>query len=304
MASEGDIREFLASRRARLTPARAGVKEWGRARRVKGLKREEVAMLAGVSTEYYAKLERGSLAGVSDSVLNALASALQLDDAERIHLFDLARATASDHDPPLARRSRSTRRTEVRPSISRLLESMTATPAYVRNARFDIVAANAPCFALYDGILSPSTLPFNLARFVFLDPRAVEFFADWRTIADDITAALRIVTGKHPGDGLLNELIGELATNSTEFAARWARHDVRLHRTAQKSLHSQLAGEIELTGDALELPGEDLTLIAYTAEADSRAQQQLDFLASWSASPPTTSNGGETTANRSEDVQP
>jgi transcriptional regulator with XRE-family HTH domain len=304
MASEGDIRDFLTSRRARITPAQAGIAEWGRARRVKGLKREEVAMLAGVSTEYYAKVERGNLAGVSDSVLNALATALQLDDAERIHLFDLARATASDHDRPATRRARSPRRTEVRPSISRLLESMTATPAYVRNARFDIVAANAACFALYDGILAPSTLPFNLARFVFLDPRAVEFFADWRTIADDVTAALRIVAGQRPRDAALNELIGELATNSTDFAARWARHDVRLHRTARKTLHSHLVGEIELTGDALELPREDLTLIAYSAEAGSHAQQQLDFLASWSGAPPNSRAGGETTSNRADRAEP
>ena len=180
---------------------------------------------------------------------------------------------------------------------------MTATPAYVRNARFDIVAANAPCFALYDGILAPGALPFNLARFVFLDPRAIDFFADWRTIADDITAALRVVVGKQPLDGTLTELVGELATNSTEFASRWARHDVRLHRTAQKCLHSQLVGEIELTGDALELPGEELTLIVYTAERGSHAQQQLDFLASWSAVPPDTAARGETTA-KTQDAQP
>ena len=164
---------------------------------------------------------------------------------------------------------------------------MSATPAYVRNARFDIVAANRPCFALYAGILAPSALPFSLARFVFLDPRSTAFFADWETIGDDITAALRIEAGKGPRDAGLNELVGELATDSREFATRWSRDDVRLHRTARKRLNSQLVGEIELTGDALELPGEDLTLIVYTAEAGSRAQQQLDLLASWSADPPT-----------------
>jgi transcriptional regulator with XRE-family HTH domain len=286
IASTEDIREFLMTRRARLTPAQAGITEWGRARRVKGLKREEVAMLAGVSTEYYAKLERGNLAGVSDSVLGTLARALQLNDAERVHLFDLARAATPDHAPSTARRGRSARRDEVRPSIIRLLDSMTSTPAYVRNARYDIVAANGSCFALYAGILAADTLPLNLARLVYLDPRAAEFFTDWEEIASDVTAALRIETGKRPHDRALNELVGELSTNSREFAAHWARHDVRLHRTARKRLHSKLVGEVELTGDALELPGEDLTLIAYTAEAGSRAQQQLDFLANWSSTPP------------------
>ena len=195
-------------------------------------------MLAGVSTEYYAKLEHGNLGGPSDSVLNALAHALQLDDAERIHLFDLARETAPDHDRPATRRARSALRAEVRSSISRLIESMTATPAYVRNAQFDIVAANAPCFALYDPRTECAAV--NLARSVFLDPRAVDFFPDWRTIADDIIAAQRIVAGKHPRDAALNELIEELATNSAVFAARWASHDVRLHRTARICLHSQL----------------------------------------------------------------
>jgi transcriptional regulator with XRE-family HTH domain len=249
VADAADIREFLMSRRARLTPAQAGVTEYGRGRRVAGLKREEVAILAGISNEYYARLERGSLRGVSESVLNALARALQLDEAERIHLFDLARAATppSGGAPgrPATRRSRA----EVRSSIRRLLDSMTATPAYVRNARMDIIAANRLCFALYAGVLAPEALPLNIARFVFLDPRAPEFFVQWDSIADDFTSALRIQAGKSPQDAALNHLVGE----------------------------------IELTGDALELTGDGLTLIAYTAEPASRAQQQLDLLGSWHA---------------------
>jgi transcriptional regulator with XRE-family HTH domain len=245
---------------------------------VPGLKREEVAMLAGVSTEYYARLERGDMRGVSDSVLNALARALQLDDAERVHLFDLARATSS----PGRTRYRATHPT-VRPSVARLLDTMSATPAYVRNARFDILLANKPCFALYAGVLPPEALPFNLARFVFLDARAKDFFADWEHVADDITSALRIEAGKSPGDKLLSQLVGELATGSPPFATRWARHDVRFHVTSTKRLRSSLVGEIELTGDALDWAGDGLTLIAYTAEPGSRAQEQLDFLISWAS---------------------
>jgi len=276
MASRRDVSEFLKTRRARITPTQAGIREFGRARRVPGLKREEVAMLAGVSTEYYARLERGDLRGVSDSVLSALARALQLDNAERVHLFDLAKAT-SPAGPAIDRATRPT----VRPSVARLLHNMSATPAYLRNARFDIVMANGPCFALYAGVLTPDALPFNLARFVFLDSRAKDFFVDWERIADDTTSALRVEAGKSPGDQGLNRLVGELATGSPAFATRWARHDVRFHVTSTKRLHNSLVGEIELTGDALDLAGDGLTLIAYTAEPGSRAQEQLDLLISW-----------------------
>ena len=272
-----DVREFLTSRRSRITPAQAGLPAYGGTRRVPGLKREEVAMLAGVSTEYYARLERGNLRGVSDSVLDSLARTLQLDEAERAHLVDLANAAA----PSKASGTRRMR-ADVRPSIGRILAGMTGTPAYIRNARMDILAANNLCFALYSGILGPDTLPLNLARFMFLDPRAQDFFVEWETLADDLTAALRVEAGRRPNDRALNALIGDLATGSPEFSVRWARHNVRFHRSARKTLRCPLVGEIELTGDALDLPGEDLTLIAYTAEPGSHAQEQLGFLSSWS----------------------
>jgi transcriptional regulator with XRE-family HTH domain len=276
------VSEFLKTRRARITPAQAGIREFGRTRPVPGLKREEVAMLGGVSTEYYARLERGDLRGVSDSVLNALARALQLDEAERAHLFDLARAVGSP-----GRRRRRAGQPSVRPSIARLLETMSEIPAYVRNARFDIVLANRPCLALYEGVFSLDTLPFNLARYVFLDPHANDFFGEWERVADDITAALRIEAGRSPGDPGLSQLVGDLATGSEPFATRWARHDVRFHVSSTKRLCSSLVGEIELTGDALDL-GDGLTVIAYTAEPGSRAQEQLDFLNRWAQQPSRT----------------
>ncbi|KRE80868.1 helix-turn-helix transcriptional regulator [Arthrobacter sp. Soil762] len=279
MQNSKDVREFLMSRRSRITPAQAGLPAYGGARRVAGLKREEVAMLTGVSTEYYARLERGNLRGVSDSVLESLAAALQLDEAERAHLLDLAKVAA----PSQTSGTRKVR-AEVRPSVQRILAGMTGTPAYVRNSRMDIVAANNLCFALYRDILNADTLPLNLARFMFLDPRSRDFFVEWETIADDLAAALRTEAGRNPRDRALNILIGDLATGSTEFSTRWARHNVRFHRSARKTLHNPLVGDLELTGDSLELPGEGLTLIAYTAEPGSESQEKLDFLIMWTSS--------------------
>lgn len=278
MDNSQDVREFLTSRRSRITPAQAGLPAYGGIRRVPGLKREEVAMLSGVSTEYYARLERGNLRGVSEGVLESLAAALQLDEAERAHLLDLARAALPSRSSG-ARRVRA----EVRPGVQRILAGMSGMPAYVRNSRMDILAANDVCFALYAGVLSPDSLPLNLARFMFLDPRSRDFFVEWDTLADDLAAALRGEAGRSPQDRALNSLIGDLATGSTEFSNRWARHNVRFHRSARKTLHSQLVGDIELTGESLDIPGEGLTIIAYTAEPGSPAQEQLGFLASWSA---------------------
>lgn len=296
MDNSKDIRDFLMSRRAKITPAQAGLPAFGGTRRVPGLKRDEVAMLAGVSTEYYSRLERGNLRGVSESVLDSVARTLQLDEAERVHLFDLAKAAA----PSSASRSGGARRThmEVRPSTQRILDGMTGTPAYIRNSRWDIIAANRLCFTLYTGILSPDTLPQNLARFIFLNPRSQDFFVEWDAVADDLAAAIRAQSGRSPGDRALNSLIGDLAAGSTEFSTRWARHNVRHHRSARKTLHNPLVGDIELTGDALELPGEDLTLIAYTAEPGSHAKEQLDFLASWNTTHPVPA---ESPSNNSAD---
>ena len=299
--ASSEAADFLKTRRARITPAQAGIQGFGHARRVPGLKREEVAMLAGVSTEYYARLERGDLRGVSESVLHALADALQLDEAERLHLFDLAR-TAVPGQRSGGRAADGAVRTVIRPSIARLLDVMTGTPAYVRNGRFDIVAANRLCLALYSGVLAADAIPFNLARFVFLDPRAPDFFVEWDAVADDIVSALRIEVGRSPGEAGLSRLVGDLSTGSAAFATKWARHDVRFHRSAHKHLRNALVSEIELTGDALELPGQGLTVIAYTAEAGSPAQQQLDFLASWASDPKTAiALGGHPSTHRRVD---
>jgi transcriptional regulator with XRE-family HTH domain len=281
------VHDFLTSRRARITPAQAGMPTYGEKRRVPGLRREEVASLAGVSFDYYARLERGNLSGVSDSVLEALARALQLNEAERQHLFDLAKAATVP-----ASRSRPAKLpvTRIRPAVLSILSGMTGTPAYVRNVRLDILAANDLCLALYDGVLVRDGLPFNMARFVFLEPYAKAFFLDWDTIAQDMVGALRTQAGRDPSDRSLSDLIGDLTTRSDGFAARWARHDVRLHRTVRKRLGNRVVGEIELTGDALELASDGLTMIAYSATPGSQAEDQLKLLATWSATARTTAS--------------
>ena len=274
-----DVQGFLSSRRARLSPEQVGLPSYGGSRRVPGLRREEVAMLAGVSVDYYARLERGNLAGASESVLEAVARALRLDEAEGQHLRDLARG--SDTTP---RRKRPARPAAApRPAVLTILAGMAAVPAYVRTSRMDILAANPLCQALYGGALDRQRLPLNLARYLFLDPHSRGFYLDWDGVADDLVGTLRAQAGRDPRDRELSDLIGELSTRSDEFVARWARQNVRLHRTARKTLHNRVVGDIELTGNALEMPGDDLVLIAYTADPGSQAEDQLRLLASWAA---------------------
>jgi transcriptional regulator with XRE-family HTH domain len=277
-----DIQEFLTSRRARLSPEQAGLARFGDKRRVAGLRREEVAMLAGIGMDYYARLERGQLAGASESVLEAVARALQLDEAERQHLLDLAR----NSETTMSRRPRRPKpaAAALRPAVIAILTGMTGIPAYVRTPRMEIVAANELCQALYSGALDDGRLPLNLARYLFLDPHSHGFFLDWDVVADDLAGSLRVQAGHDPRDRALSDLIGELSTRSDEFVERWARQNVRLHRTARKRLHNQVVGDIELTGNALELPGEDLVLIAYTADPGSQAEDQLKLLTTWIAS--------------------
>jgi transcriptional regulator with XRE-family HTH domain len=279
MDQRSEIREFLASRRARITPGQAGLPAYGVNRRVPGLRREEVALLAGVSVDYYTQMERGNLGGVSDGVLDALAGALQLDEAERAHLINLARTATT----PTRARARSGPE-RVRPSVQRLLEAMTGVPAYVRTGRLDILGVNRLGSALYAPVLAGQRLPVNLARFLFLDPRAGDFYVDWDKTANDAVAILRGQAGRNPYDRRLSDLVGELSTRSQEFRIRWGAHNVRLHRTGRKQLHHPVAGDLELTYEALELPADPgLTMITYTAEPGSASQEALDFLASWAA---------------------
>jgi transcriptional regulator with XRE-family HTH domain len=282
VTSKDDIREFLVSRRAKVTPEQAGLPAYGRNRRVTGLRREEAAMLAGISVEYYTRLERGSTAGASDEVLEGISRALQLDEAERAHLFDLVRAATS-----AARRRPS--REQVRPVIQQVLDAMPQTPAYVRNGRLDLLASNPVGAALYSPVLdSPvvvgSSGPPNSARYLFLDPRAAEFFCDWDTIANDAVAILRAEAGRDPYDKRLTDLIGELSTRSEEFRVRWAAHNVKLHRSGTKHFHHPVVGDLTFAFEAFDLaadPGQ--RMLVYTVEKGSTSHDALNLLASWSA---------------------
>ena len=277
--NRNEIRQFLASRRARITPEQAGLPVYGGNRRVPGLRREEVALLAGVSVDYYTRLERGNLGGVSESVLDALARALQLDEAERAHLFDLARAA---HTTTPARR-RATRQ-RVRPGVQRILDAMTGAPADVRNGRRDILAANRLGSALYAELYVDPARPANVARFVFLSPRARAFFPDWDHVADEVVAILRSEAGRDPYDRGLSDLVGELSTQDETFRTKWAAHNVRFHDTGVKRMHHPVVGDLELTYETMELPADTgLTMFAFTAEPGTKSEQALDLLASWSA---------------------
>jgi len=276
-----EIREFLTSRRARITPRQAGLPVFGDTRRVPGLRREEAAMLAGVSVDYYTKIERGNLRGVSESVLEALARGLRLDEAERAHLLDLARAAGP---APTARRRRSPAQQRVRPSVQRILDAMTDAPALVQNGRLDILAANRLGFALYSEMDLEPGRPANHARFVFLDPRAARFFCEWDRVADDTVAMLRTEAGRDPHDRNLSDLVGELSTRSEDFRVRWAAHNVRAHQTGAKRFRHPVVGELTLTFEMFELAADAaLHLLALSAEPGSSSQDALDLLARWAA---------------------
>jgi transcriptional regulator with XRE-family HTH domain len=278
-----EVREFLVSRRAKISPQRAGLPA-GTNRRVPGLRRSEVAALAGVSIEYYAKLERGALAGVSPGVLNAIARALQLDDAERAHLFDLARA--ADGSAALMRpRRRTARQWSVRPSLQWTLDAVTEGPAFVRNGRLDLLAANRLARAFYAEAYAQPQRPANIARHTFLDEKAHRFYPEWDLAADICVAILRTEAGRDPYDKDLHDLVGELSTRSTEFRRRWGAHDVRHHGTGVKHFHHHVVGDLTVAYEGLEMAAEPgLTLTIYTAEPASPSEDALRLLASWAAS--------------------
>jgi transcriptional regulator with XRE-family HTH domain len=276
MDNRTEVRDFLTSRRARITPGQAGLPLYGSNRRVAGLRREEVALLAGVSTDYYTRLERGNLTGVSESVLEAVAGALQLDESERSHLLDLARAASTS-----SRQRRTAPKHHLRPGVQRILDTIGA-PAYVRNNRLDLLGVNRLGRALLSDLYGHDASRPNLARYMFLDARSQDFYSDWAAVARDVVSALRIEAGRNPYDRALTDLVGELSTRSEEFRTWWAGHSVRLHRTSTKQMHHPVAGALELTGEALELPGDPgLTLITYTVEPASASAQALQFLSSW-----------------------
>lgn len=282
MDNREEVREFLTSRRAKITPERAGLPAGSR-RRVPGLRRSEVAALADMSVEYYAKLERGSLAGVSPAVLEAVARALQLDDAERAHLLHLARA-ADGSDALTRPRRRAGRPWTLHRSLQWTLDAITVGPAVVSNGRMDILAANPLARAFYTDLFACSDNQGNLARFNFLDPASRRFYPDWELFGDMAVAILRREAGRDPHDKDLHDLIGELSTRSKDFRARWGAHDVRRHGTGTKRFRHPAVGGLTLAYEALDLAAEPgLTMTIYTAEPGSPSEEGLRLLASLAA---------------------
>ncbi|AHH21015.1 putative DNA-binding protein [Nocardia nova SH22a] len=282
--NRGEIRDFLASRRAKITPAQAGLPTSAR-RRVPGLRREEVAVLAGVSTEWYTRLEKGHIAGVSEDVLDAVARALRLDDDERTYLFDLARSSRPARRTPSRRRD-----VEVPPRIQWLLDSMTMSSAFVRNGRTDVIAGNPLARALFAPMFDSTTVDRhgrpNITRYTFLDPGAHHFFVDWDAACGATAALLRAEAGREPHDRALRELVGELSTLSPEFRRLWAAHDVLIRHDGIKRLQHPDVGHLELTFQDfdLPLPGRAVhNLITYTAEPGTASEDRLKLLASWAA---------------------
>jgi len=281
MDNSDEVREFLISRRAKLTPADVGLPDVGR-RRVPGLRRSEVATLAGVSIEYYAKLERGALAGASPSVLDAIARALQLDDAERTHLFHLAQA--ADGTARMLRPRRHQKQWTPRPSLQWALDSITA-PTIVRNGRMDLLATNRLGWAMHSSLYerTPSGPP-NFARYTFLDDDARRFYPDWDTAARTCVSILRTEAGRDPHDKAMHDLVGELSTCSDEFRRLWSSHDVRLHGAGTKAFHHTAVGELDLAYESMDMVSEPgLTMTIYAAEPASPTAERLALLASWVA---------------------
>ncbi|CAM5483941.1 helix-turn-helix transcriptional regulator [Leifsonia shinshuensis] len=285
MDNRADVRDFLMSRRAKVTPEQAGLPA-GAGRRVAGLRRSEVAMLADVSVEYYSKLERGSIAGVSAGVLDAVARALQLDDTERAHLFDLARA--ADGIPVSGRpRRRPAKSPATRPSLHWALDAMTDGVAVVRNAQMDVIAFNALGRAFYAPMIGDGGRTPNLARFQFLDPVSREFYPDWELFADMCVAVMRAEAGRDPHNRALQDLVGELSTRSDTFRGLWGAHNVRTHGAGTKRFTHPVVGELTLAYEEFAVTAEPgHVLLVYTAEPGSPSAERLRLLASWAAEQP------------------
>ncbi|MGW0085388.1 helix-turn-helix transcriptional regulator [Streptomyces sp. NPDC003393] len=282
--NRSDIRDFLVSRRAKLMPEQVGLPAGGR-RRVPGLRREEVAVLAGVSTDWYTRLEKGHIGGVSEDVLEAVAQALALNEDERTYLFDLARAARPARRNPPRRRD-----AEVPASVQWMLDSMTMSVAFVRNGRSEIIASNAlcrvVCAPMFDSRTTHERGRPSFPRYFFLDPDAPHFFVDWEDGARATVAMLRAEAGRQPHDRALRELVGELSTLSPQFRTLWAQHDVRVRHEGIKRLRHPEVGDLEFTYRSLSLPVSHRVVhevIVYTAEPGTTSEERLRLLASWAA---------------------
>ncbi|MBM7440206.1 helix-turn-helix domain-containing protein [Streptomyces sp. HB132] len=270
-----ELSEFLRSRRARLKPEDVGLPDLGRHRRVPGLRREELAQLAGVSVAYYTRLEQGNGQNVSGEVLGAIASALRLTDAEQAHLTHLAK-------PRQHRKRGAARQQRVRGTLCQLLDTMDGIPAYVVGRRSEILAWNRMAAAVFGDWSQLPAQERNWARLVFLNPEYRELFVEWDQKASDIVSYLRMDAGCHPDDLRLSALVGELSVKSEEFRRLWARHDVKEKSHGVKRLHHPLVGELALSFETFALPDDaEQSMVAYHAEPGSPSAEALRLLASW-----------------------
>lgn len=284
MDNREEVRQFLATRRARITPDQVGLATYGGLRRVPGLRRDEVAQLAGVSVDYYTRLERGNLSGVSDSVLGAIARALRLDEAERTHLFTLAHAAGPGRGRSQQQIHRRPQQTPVRDSIRAVVDGLTDLPASVVDGRMSLVMTNLLGRALYAPLFDDPQHGANHARFVFLNPRATDFWVDWETQGTEVVGALRAAAARDPYDRDLTDLIGELVTRSDRFRVWWGSHDVFEHRGGVKRINHPVVGRLDLTYEVLTLPSDpDLSILTYSAAKTSPSRDGLQLLATWAA---------------------
>ena len=282
MNTQEAIAEFLTTRRAKLTPAQVALPDFGGRRRVPGLRREEVALVAGMSSEYYKRLERGNATGVSESVIDGVSRALQLDDAEHAHLQDLIRAANAGAHP--RQRTRTIRAAAVTPALRQTIDAMSTVPVFVQNGRLDAVATNQFGRALFSVMLQDARPPANAARFMFLDPRAQTFYREWDAQTRQIVALLRAEAGRSPYDRQLSDLVGELSTRSDLFRKLWGAHDVRQHGTGLKYVHHPVVGDLDLTFQALDLATDrGLQMIVFSAEPGSATHERLQLLANLAA---------------------
>jgi len=278
MDTSDAISDFLTTRRAKLTPSQVGLPDFGGRRRVPGLRREEVALVAGMSAEYYKRLERGNAAGVSEAVIDGVSRALQLDEAEHAHLYDLIRAANAGTHPQ--RRAKTTRTSQLTPGARQTIDAMSTVPVYVQNGRLDAVATNRLGRALYSEMLDDGPHPANAARFIFLDPRARSFYREWEAQTRQIVAVLRTEAGRSPYDRRLTGLVGELSTRSDLFRKLWGAHDVREHRTGLKLIHHPVVGDLDLTFQAMDLASDrGLQMIVFSAEPGTPSHERLQLLA-------------------------
>ena len=279
-AARAALRDYLTTRRERITPGDVGLPAFSGRRRVKGLRREEVAMLAGISPEYYTRLERGTAAGISPEIVDTVATALRLDGDERVHLDRLIAALA----PAARRKRRPTKPDTVSTGVQVMLDALQDLPAIVFNGRLDIVAVNELGRALYSSHFTGQEQP-NAARFLFLDEaRARLFWPEWEKLAEDVVAILRVQAGLNPEDPALVELVGQLSTRSEEFRTRWAANNVRAHRAGVKLFNHAVIGQVALPAETMTITASpDHIITVFAPQPGTPEHDALRLLASWNA---------------------